>query len=89
MGAVIEAVSGMKFSEFLKQEIFEPLGMEDTGFYVPAEKQGRFAQVYDRTEREISLTQVTTSAFLTRRSRLHLNRAEQVLSPLSATTPDL
>lgn len=51
MGAVIEAVSGMKFSEFLKQEIFEPLGMEDTGFYVPAEKQGRFAQVYDRTEK--------------------------------------
>lgn len=51
MGAVIEAVSGMKFSEFLKQEIFGPLGMEDTGFYVPAEKQGRFAQVYDRTEK--------------------------------------
>ena len=50
MGAVIEAVSGMKFSEFLKKEIFEPLGMKDTGFYIPEDKYSRLAQVYDRTD---------------------------------------
>ena len=36
MGAVIEVASGMKFSAFLKKYIFDPLGMKDTGFYVPA-----------------------------------------------------
>ncbi|SHO44365.1 serine hydrolase domain-containing protein [Anaerocolumna xylanovorans] len=46
LAAVIEAVSGMKYGEFLKKEIFEPLGMKDTGFYVPAEKKGRLANTY-------------------------------------------
>lgn len=47
LGAVIEIVSGKKFSQFLKDEIFIPLGMDDTDFYVPSEKQHRFAQIYD------------------------------------------
>ncbi|MCR4954651.1 MAG: beta-lactamase family protein [Treponema sp.] len=46
LGAVIEAASGMKFSEFLKKNIFDPLGMKDTAFYVPEEKQSRFAKSY-------------------------------------------
>lgn len=50
MGALIEVVSGMKFSEFLQKEIFEPLGMKDTAFYVPQEKQNRLAKVYECTE---------------------------------------
>lgn len=47
LGAVIEVASGRKFGEFLKEEIFEPLSMVDTGFYVPKEKQSRFAKAYD------------------------------------------
>lgn len=50
MGAVIEIISGMKLSEFLKKEIFDPLGMNDTGFYVPKEKYHRLAKVYEHTE---------------------------------------
>lgn len=46
MGAVVEIASGMSFGEFLRKEIFEPLGMEDTGFYVPEEKQSRLSKVY-------------------------------------------
>lgn len=46
LAAVIEVVSGMKYGEFLKKEIFEPLGMKDTGFYVPAEKRNRLANTY-------------------------------------------
>lgn len=46
IGALVEVVSGMKFGEFLKKEIFEPLGMKDTGFYVPAEKRNRLANTY-------------------------------------------
>lgn len=50
LGAVIEKVSGMSFGAFLKKEIFDPLGMEDTGFWVPGEKQDRLAEVYERRD---------------------------------------
>lgn len=49
MGAVIEAVTGITLGEYLRKEIFEPLGMTDTGFYVPEEKADRLVQVYDHT----------------------------------------
>lgn len=47
LGAVIEAVSGRRFSEFLREELFEPLGMSDTGFFVPEDKLRRFAEIYE------------------------------------------
>ncbi len=45
LGYFIEVVSGMPFDVFLKTRIFEPLGMFDTGFYIPAEKAGRLVSV--------------------------------------------
>ena len=48
LGAVVEAVSGKRFGQFLQEEIFDPLGMEDTGFWVPAEKQDRLVTCYRR-----------------------------------------
>ncbi|MCX4305673.1 MAG: serine hydrolase [Acetatifactor sp.] len=47
LGAVVEAVTGKRFSEFLAEEIFRPLGMEDTGFWVPREKRHRLAEAYE------------------------------------------
>lgn len=47
LGAVVEVASGKRFGDFLKDEIFEPLGMVDTGFFVPDSKKDRFALVYD------------------------------------------
>ena len=47
LGAVIEKASGMKFGEFLKKRIFEPLNMKDTDFYVPDEKMDRYATAYN------------------------------------------
>lgn len=47
LGAVIEVVSGMSFGEYLKKNIFDPLGMKDTGFSVPEEKLGRLAPQYE------------------------------------------
>lgn len=52
LGAVIEAVSGMRFGEFLQKEIFEPLDMKDTAFWVPAEKRDRFASPYETVVKE-------------------------------------
>lgn len=46
LGGVIQAASGMGFRDYLKQNIFAPLGMEDTDFYVPTEKQERLAAAY-------------------------------------------
>lgn len=46
LGAVVEVVSGMRFGEFLEKEIFRPLGMKDTAFWVPAEKRDRLAKTY-------------------------------------------
>lgn len=48
LGAVIEQISGIRYGEFLEKEIFRPLGMTDTGFYVPADKQHRLATVYEQ-----------------------------------------
>ncbi len=45
-GRLVEVLSGMPFDEFLQERIFGPLGMVDTGFYVPKEKMSRFAQMY-------------------------------------------
>ena len=49
LGRLVEVVSGMPFGEFLQQRIFDPLGMEDTGFHVPADKLDRFAANYTPT----------------------------------------
>lgn len=46
LGGIVEVVSGMRFGRFLQKEIFEPLGMKDTGFTVPSEKRHRFAANY-------------------------------------------
>ncbi|HVV35538.1 MAG TPA: serine hydrolase domain-containing protein [Acidimicrobiales bacterium] len=48
-GRLVECMSGLRFDEFLKQEIFEPLGMVDTDFYVPVDKRDRLAANYIRT----------------------------------------
>lgn len=50
LGAIIEVVTGMKLGDYLKKTIFEPLGMEDTGFYIPKEKWDRQAVVYENNE---------------------------------------
>ena len=47
LAAVIEEATGVKYSEFLRKEIFNPLQMPDTGFFVPKEKWDRFAMSYD------------------------------------------
>lgn len=46
LGAVAEVVTGKRYGEFLREEIFVPLEMTDTGFYVPEDKLERFAQNY-------------------------------------------
>lgn len=45
-GYLVEKLSGQTFGSFLEERLFEPLGMDDTDFHVPADKVDRFAQMY-------------------------------------------
>jgi CubicO group peptidase (beta-lactamase class C family) len=49
IGYLVGKISGMPFEQFLKARIFDPLGMHDTGFFVPADKAHRFAACYSAT----------------------------------------
>jgi CubicO group peptidase (beta-lactamase class C family) len=46
LGYLVEVVSGMSLDQFFRKRIFEPLGMKDTYFYLPKEKQSRLAVLY-------------------------------------------
>ncbi|HKA23247.1 MAG TPA: serine hydrolase domain-containing protein [Blastocatellia bacterium] len=46
LARLVEVVSGQPYDKFLEQRIFKPLGMNDTGYYVPPEKQNRFSKLY-------------------------------------------
>jgi CubicO group peptidase (beta-lactamase class C family) len=46
IGYLIGKISGKPFEQFLKERIFDPLGMNDTGFFVPADKAHRLAACY-------------------------------------------
>jgi len=53
LGFIIEKVGGRPFRDFLKSRIFEPLGMTDTDFNVPAAKSPRLAECYVRRPDEL------------------------------------
>lgn len=46
LGRVVEVLSGMSLGEFMKKRIFEPLGMNDTGFFCPEDQAHRLAALY-------------------------------------------
>ena len=50
LGAVIEIASGLTLEAFMQQNIFEPLGLQDSHFYLPAEKAARLPAVYRRND---------------------------------------
>ncbi len=60
LGAVIEVVSGISFGEYLKKNIFDPIGMEDTGFSVPKEKIKRLAPQYEYNSETHSAVRISS-----------------------------
>ncbi|MGH2587754.1 MAG: serine hydrolase domain-containing protein [Dehalococcoidia bacterium] len=61
LGVLIARASGQTFEAFLRERIFGPLGMKDTGFSVPTEKLDRFATSY-WTHPETGETQIFDAA---------------------------
>jgi len=68
-GLVVERASGMSFSAFLKARLFDPLGMKDTDFHVPADKASRLASMYSLKDGALVLAEAAKSSpFLTKPS---------------------
>ena len=54
LGAIVEVASGQPLDAYLREAIFQPLGMTDTYFYLPKAKAGRLATVYARASGELT-----------------------------------
>lgn len=50
LGRIIEIASGQRLEDFLQENIFKPLGMEDTSFFIPGEKMNRVARIYNSVD---------------------------------------
>ena len=46
LGVIIEKISGLRFDKYITRNILSPLGMNDSYFLVPAEKQYRLVSIY-------------------------------------------
>lgn len=62
-GALIERLSGQTLGEFLKAELFGPLGMKDTGFFVPEADYDRFSDVWGWSDEHAVFAMLPTPAF--------------------------
>jgi CubicO group peptidase (beta-lactamase class C family) len=57
LGRIVEVASGLTFDQFLKQRIFEPLGMKDTAFYPTDDRMARVVSLYERRDGKLSRTE--------------------------------
>jgi CubicO group peptidase (beta-lactamase class C family) len=55
-GYLVEKLSGKSCPDFVRERIFVPLGMKDSGFFVPAEKLARLATIYTTDAKSPGLT---------------------------------
>jgi CubicO group peptidase (beta-lactamase class C family) len=50
-GYIVEKLSGQTLPDYFEEHIYKPLGMKDSGFFVPAEKRSRFVTMYRSNEK--------------------------------------
>lgn len=53
LGYLVEIWSGMPFNEFLRTQIFDPLGMEDTYFYLPRNRHDRLVALHGNKDGDV------------------------------------
>lgn len=52
LGHIVEIISQMPLNQYFKKNIFEPLGMNDTGFYLSADKHNRLVPIYTYNDKQ-------------------------------------
>lgn len=62
LGRLIELVSGLPLDQYLAKNIFRPLKMRDTYFYLPKNKQGRLVKVYMKKAKD-SLAEINPAVY--------------------------
>lgn len=67
IGRLIEVGSGMRADDYLQKAVLGPLGMVDTGFFVPPEKADRLVRAYDGKGEDITAKLPPSSDYLARR----------------------
>jgi CubicO group peptidase (beta-lactamase class C family) len=82
LGVLIARASGMSLSSFMRERIFHPLGMNDTGFTVPKEKLDRVATCYktDPSSGEITILEEARSDLLARPCLFESGAGDQCVS---------
>ncbi len=58
-GYIVEELSGQPFGDFLAEQLFEPLGMKDSGFYAEGDNAARLASVYQFDPKNKKLIELT------------------------------
>lgn len=59
LGYFVEVLSGMSLADFFRTRIFEPLGMKDTYFYLPKDKQDRLIKLFTDDSKTLKIVPVT------------------------------
>jgi CubicO group peptidase (beta-lactamase class C family) len=82
LGVLIARVSGMSLSAFMRERIFEPLGMSDTGFTVPQTQLGRVASCYqtDFVSGEVTVLEDARNDLLARPCAFESGAGDQLVS---------
>ena len=80
VGRLVEILSGLPFDEYLRRELFEPLGMVDTGFYVPEDSLPRLAACYQYRPANTPLLMEGSFVNGIRRPRSYLSGAGGLVS---------
>jgi CubicO group peptidase (beta-lactamase class C family) len=81
---LVEALSGQKFAEYVRQHVFEPLGMRETAWRQPDERLPRFAALYRKADDKL----VRESDSNTRRLNFQDNRLTPGGFGLASTVDD-
>lgn len=63
VGRLVEVLSGMPLDQFLKTRVLDPIGMNDTHFYLPEIKNNRLVELYSKGKTEEKLTLHTNNAY--------------------------
>ena len=87
IGALIEKVTGISLDVYLKKNIFDPLQMEDTYFYLPERKQNRLVELYYKSS-DTTLAKMDPTLFNANYPLLKNSKYFSAIGGLVSTTHD-